>query len=98
MGKNPTPTPPPDEVVREENLQGTANVDSSINWGRHNEVYDYSVDLNFISLHLNMLTSAGFILIVVLLILLFSRWVLKGSLSRVWDLACLGLCKCCSRG
>ena len=92
-----TPMPPEAEVVREENMQGIANVNSSVNGGRHNEVNDYSVDLNFISLHLNMLASTGSIIVIVLIILLFSRWALKGGMGKMWDV-CLGLCQCCSKG
>ena len=88
---------PEAEVEREENQQGIGNVDSSVNGGRHNEVIDCSVNLNFISLYLNTLASAGSIIVIVLIILLFSRWALNGGIGKVWDM-CLGMCQCCSKG
>ena len=57
MGKLSTPPPTPADIDRSENLHGAGNINNSVTGGKHNEVNDYSVDLNFILLHLNTLAS-----------------------------------------
>ena len=55
MGVLRTTTTPAPVKEREETLTGFANVDNSEMNTKKNSLNDYSVDLNFISLHLNTL-------------------------------------------
>ena len=65
-------------MEREEDLAGVGNIDNSnseIN-SKKNSVNDYSVDLNFISLHLNTLASSGAILVCLIILLIVARFLL----------------------
>ena len=59
MGIFRTTTTPAPVEEKEETLSGIANVDNSEMNTKKNLVNDYSVDLNFILLHLNTLASSG---------------------------------------
>ena len=48
-------------------------------------VNDYSVDLNFVSLHLNTLASVGSLVFVILIGLLFARFLLMGGATRMFE-------------
>ena len=72
-----TTTPAPSQE-REEDLAGVGNIDNSnseIN-SKKNNINDYSVDLNFISLHLNTLASSGAILVCLIILLIVARFLL----------------------
>ena len=101
MGVLSTPSTPQPEVVKEESQSGIGNVDNSKTSGEHRWVNDYSIDLNFVSLHLNTLASAGSMILIVLTALLFARWMLTGGVTQMWEtfmgLSCLWPCQCCHR-
>ena len=81
-----TTTPAPSQE-REEDLAGVGNIDNSnseIN-SKKNSVNDYSVDLNFISLHLNTLASSGAILVCLIILLIVARFLLRGGCSRLMN-------------
>ena len=92
-------TPQPEEE-KEENLSGIRNVDNLEMGGEHSSVNDYSVDLNFVSLHLNTLASSGALVFIILISLLFARFLLTGGATRMFNslmnLKCLLPC-CCHR-
>ena len=89
-------TPQPEEE-KEENLLGIANVDNSEMGGEHSSVNDYSVDLNFVSLHLNTLASSGALVFIVLISLTHQIFTTGGAtriFNRLMDLKCLLPCCC----
>ena len=96
MGIFRTTTTPRPEEEKEEHLSGIANVDNSEMGGKHNSVNDYSVDLNFILLHLNTLASSGALILIVLMLLLIVRFCLTGGanrlLNRLMKMTCLPAC------
>ena len=98
IGTFPIPLP---EVEHDEHLSGIRNVDNSEMGGEHSSVNNYSVDLNFVSLHLNTLASAGSLVFVILIGLLFARFLLTGGTTRMFEsimsLRCLLPCLCCRR-
>ena len=55
------------EVEKDEHLSGIGNINNSKTGGKHSSVNNYSVDLNFVSLHLNTLASAGSLVFVILI-------------------------------
>ena len=63
---------------------------------------DYSVNLNFISLHLNTLASSGALIIIVLMLLLVARFCLTGGatrlMNRLLSISCLPVCCCPGSG
>ena len=79
MGVIKTFSTPLPELEKYEHLSGIGIVDNSKMGGEHSFVNDYSVDLNFVSLHLNTLALAGSMIIVILICLLFARWLLMGG-------------------
>ena len=93
MGIFRTTTTPPPEEEKDEHLSGIANVDNSEMGGEHSSVNDYSVDLNFVSLHLNTLASSGALILIVLISLLIIRFIFTGGatrlLNRLMDMTCL---------
>ena len=96
-----TPAPTPE---REEDQAGVGNIDNSnseIN-SKKNNINDYSVDLNFISLHLNTLASSGAILVCLIILLIVARFLLRGGCSRLMNqtlaLNCLPVCCCKDQG
>ena len=101
MGVLKTPSTPQPEVEKEESLSGIGNVDNSETGGEHSLVNDYSIDLNFVSLHLNTLASTGSMILIILTALLFARWMLTGGVMPMWEnimvLLCLLPCLCCRR-
>ena len=96
MGIFRTTTTPRPEEKKEETLSGIANVDNSEMNTKHNLVNDYSVDLNFISLHVNTLASSGALILIVLMLLLIARFCLTGGatrlLNRLLSMSCLPVC------
>ena len=100
MGVITTISTPQPEVEKDEHLGGMGNVDNSETGGEHSLVNDYSVDLNFVSLHLNTLASSGALVLIVLICLLFGRFLLKRGATRMlnslMNLKCLLPC-CCHR-
>ena len=98
MGIFRTTTTPRPEEEKEEHLSGIANVDNSEMGGERSSVNDYSVDLNFVSLHLNMLASSGALILIVLISLLIIRFIFTGGatrlLDRLMDMTCLPTCCC----
>ena len=98
MGIFRTTTTPRPEEEKEETLSGIANVDNSEMNTKHNSVNDYSVNLNFISLHLNTLASSGALILIVLMLLLVARFCLTGGatrlLNRLLSISCLPVCCC----
>ena len=92
-----TITPPPEEE-KEEHLSGIANVEKSEMGGERSSVNDYSVDLNFVSLHLNTLASSGALILIVLISLLIIIFIFTGGatrmLDRLMDMTCLPTCCC----
>ena len=92
-----TTTPAPIEE-REESLNGVGNIDNSKMNTKKNSVNDYSVDLNFISLHLNTLASSGALIVCVLILLLLARFLLTGGctrmMNRLLSTTCLPGCCC----
>ena len=101
MGVFRTTTPAPVEE-REETPTGFANVNNSKMNTKKNSVNDYSVDLNFISLHLNTLASSGALIIIVLMLLLLARFLLTGGTTRLMNqllsISCLPACCCPGSG
>ena len=98
-----TTTPAPTQE-REEDQAGVGNIDNSnseIN-SKKNNINDYSVDLNFISLHLNTLASSGAILVCLIILLIVARFLLRGGCSRLMNqilaLNCLPVCCCKDQG
>ena len=85
MGVLKTPSTPQPEVEKEESLSGIGNVDNSETGGENSLVNDYSVDLNFVSLHLNTLASVGSMILIILTALLFARWMLTGGATRMLE-------------
>ena len=79
-------------------MSGIANVDNSEMGREHSSVNDYSVDLNFVSLHLNTFASSGALVLIVLIYLLLIRFFLTGGATRMFnrlmDMKCLLLCCC----
>ena len=98
MGIFRTTTTPRPEEEKEEHLSGIANVDNSEMGGKHSSVNDYSIDMNFILLHLNTLTSSGALILIVLMTLLIVRFCLMGGasrmLNRLMEISCLPACCC----
>ena len=92
-----TTTPAPIEE-QEETLSGIGNIDNSEMNTKKNSVNDYSVDLNFISLHLNTLASSGALIVCVLILLLLARFLLTGGctrmMNRLLSTTCLPGCCC----
>ena len=78
-----TSTPQP-EVEKDEHLSGIGNIDNSETGVKHSSVNHYSVDLNFVSLHLNTLASAGSLVFIILIFLLFARFLLTGGETRMF--------------
>ena len=89
-------------MEREEDLSGVANIDNSEMNTKKNSVNDYSVDLNFISLHLNTLASSGALIICVIILLLLARFLLTGGctrlMNRLLSTTCLPGCCCPGSG
>ena len=102
MGVWRSTTTPAPIVEREEDLSGVGNIDNSEMNTKKNSVNDYSVDLNFISLHLNTLASSGALIVIVLMLLLFARFLLTGGTSRLMNrllsISCLPTCCCLESG
>ena len=98
MGIFRTTTTPRPEEEKEEHLSGIANMDNSEMGGERSSVNDYSVDLNFVSLHLNTLASSGALILIVLISLLIIRFIFTGGatrmLDRLMDMTCLPTCCC----
>ena len=90
-------TPHPEEE-KDEHLSGIANVDNSEMGWEHSSVNDYSVDLNFVFLHMNTLASSGALILIVLMSLLIIRFFLTGGATRLFnclmDMTCLPTCCC----
>ena len=95
-----TPATPQPEVEKDEHISGIGNFDNSETGGEHDSVNDYSVNLNFVSLHLNTLASSGALVFIILICLLFARFLLMGGATRMFNslmnLKCLLPC-CCHR-
>ena len=102
MGVWRSTTTPAPIVEREEDLSGVGNIDNSEMNTKKNSVNDYSVDLNFISLHLNTLASSGAILVIVLILLILARFLLTGGatrlMNRLLSISCLPICCCPGSG
>ena len=102
MGVLRTTTTPAPVEEREETLSGIGNIDNSEMNTKKNSVNDYSVDLNFISLHLNTLASSGAILDIVLILLILARFLLTGGatrlMNRLLSISCLPTCCCPGSG
>ena len=102
MGVWRSTTTPAPVVEREEDLSGVGNIDNSEMNTKKNSVNDYSVDLNFISLHLNTLASSGAILDIVLILLILARFLLTGGatrlMNRLLSISCLLTCCCPGSG
>ena len=74
MGVITSASTPQQVVEKDEHLSGIANVDNSETVGEHSSVNDYSVDPNFVSLHLNTFASSGALVFIILIRLLFARF------------------------
>ena len=85
MGVLRTTTTPAPVEEREETLSGIGNIDNSEMNTKKNSVNDYSVDLKFISLHLNTLASSGALIVCVLILLLLARFLLTGGCTRMMN-------------
>ena len=100
MGVITTFSTPQPEVEKDEHLSGIGNIDNSETGGKHSLVNNYSFDLNFVSLHLNTMASAGSLVFVILIGFLFARFLLTGGATRMLEsimrLRCLLPC-CCRR-
>ena len=100
MGVITSASTPQQVVEKDEHLSGIANVDNSETVGEHSSVNDYSVDPNFVSLHLNTLASSVALVFIILICLLIARFLLKGGATRMFNslmnLKCLLPC-CCHR-
>ena len=98
-----TTTPAPSQE-REEDLAGVGNIDNSNSKmnTKKNSLNDYSVDLNFISLHLNTLASSGAIIVCLKILLILARFLLCGGCSRLMNqilaITCLPVCCCKEQG